>query len=62
MLVKIILIFLLAMVLLGMIGRALFPDALSRTLRKTTKRSVACKNCGRHIIGKSCECTKKGHS
>jgi hypothetical protein len=62
MLVKIILVFLLCMVLLGMIGRALFPDALSRRLRKSAGRPGVCKKCGRHIIGKTCDCTAKGKS
>lgn len=56
-LVKIIIVFLLAMVLVGMIGKVMFPGAMPRVLR----RAPVCKACGRHIIGKSCDC-KKGRS
>ena len=54
-LVKIIIVFLLAMVLVGMIGKVLFPGAVPRVLR----RSPVCKACGRHVIGKSCDCKKR---
>lgn len=60
MLFKIILIFLLAMVLVGMIGKVLFPDALSRSLRRATVRPPVCKSCGRYVIGKRCDCAGKG--
>jgi hypothetical protein len=59
MLVKTILLFLLGMVLIAMIGRALFPDAVRRLVRR---RSVAlkpgtCPRCGTYIIGKGpCAC------
>jgi hypothetical protein len=56
-LVKIIIVFLLAMVLVGMIGKVLFPGAAKRMLR----RAPVCKSCGRHVIGKTCAC-RKGRS
>ncbi len=53
MLTKIILVFLLAMVLVGMIGKVLFPDRFSL---KRTKGAVRCPACGRPRIGKTCDC------
>ncbi len=61
MLVKIIIIFLLAMVLVGMVGKLLFPDAASRAFRRVSARPKACPKCGRPLIGKSCDC-KKGRT
>lgn len=59
MLFKIILVFLLAMVLIALIGRALFPGAMPRVLRKREKAPV-CNQCGRHLIGtKTCDCGGK---
>lgn len=60
MLFKVILIFLLAMILLGMIGKALFPDAMTRKLRGMRGKTPVCKNCGRYVIGKSCDCKNRG--
>jgi hypothetical protein len=61
MLVKIILFFLLAMVLIGMIGKALFPNGMQRSLRgPASRKPPVCRHCGRYVIGKSCDCTKKG--
>ena len=60
MLFKIILIFLLAMILLGMIGKALFPDAFSRGLRRSARRAPVCRSCGRYMIGSNCDCKKRG--
>jgi hypothetical protein len=56
MLVKIILIFLLAMVLIGMIGKLLFPSAMPRLSRKGLK---TCPECRRPLIGKTCKCKDK---
>jgi hypothetical protein len=55
MLFKTALIFLLAMVLVGMIGRLLFPDAVRRL---TSRRAPApCPSCGRYQIGRGdCPC------
>jgi hypothetical protein len=59
MLFKIILIFLILMVIVALIGRALFPSALPRVMRKTSSPPV-CDRCGRYIIGrKTCDCGGK---
>lgn len=60
MLVKVILIFLLAMLLVGMVGKLVFPSAIDRMKAKARLRSPVCKSCGRYVIGKSCDCGKKG--
>ncbi|MDR7124585.1 hypothetical protein [Pseudotabrizicola sp. 4114] len=60
MLFKIILIFLLAMVLVGMVGKLVFPSAIDRMKNKALGRGPVCRSCGRYIIGKSCDCGKKG--
>ncbi|MDM7932552.1 hypothetical protein [Tabrizicola sp.] len=64
MLLKIIIIFLGLMVLVALIGRALFPSALPRILRKDRSRKAGkphvCAKCGRYLIGqKSCDCGDK---
>jgi hypothetical protein len=57
MLIKTIIVFLGLMVLVAMIGRALFPGAARRLARTTPKRAVRCVRCGRPQIGKSpCAC------
>jgi len=57
MLFKIILIFLLAMVLVGMVGKVLFPTALDRAKRRGKIRgAVLCNDCGKPLIGKTCDC------
>jgi hypothetical protein len=59
MLFKIILVFLGLMVLVALIGRALFPSALPRVLRKD-KSPPVCDTCGRYLIGrKTCDCGGK---
>ncbi|MCU0827131.1 MAG: hypothetical protein MUE52_06935 [Tabrizicola sp.] len=59
MLFKIILVFLLAMILIALVGRALFPGALPKVLRKKTSAPV-CGKCGRYLIGrKTCDCGGK---
>ncbi|MDP3197300.1 hypothetical protein [Tabrizicola sp.] len=59
MLFKIILVFLLAMVLIALVGRALFPGALPRVIRKR-KGAPVCGTCGRYLIGtKTCDCGGK---
>jgi hypothetical protein len=59
MLFKIILVFLLAMVLIALIGRALFPGAMPRLMRKS-KGAPVCSKCGRYLIGtKTCDCGGK---
>lgn len=59
MLTKIIIVFLGAMVLIALVGRALFPGALPKVLRKTSAPPV-CAECGRYLIGrKTCDCGGK---
>ena len=59
MLFKIIFVFLAAMVLIALVGRALFPSAMPRVLRKRQKAPV-CSKCGRYLIGtKTCDCGGK---
>jgi hypothetical protein len=60
MLVKVILLFLLAMVLVALIGRAFFPSALPRAMQKR-QGPPRCGKCGRYLIGtKTCDCGGKG--
>jgi hypothetical protein len=57
MLLKVVLIFLLAMLLVGMLGKLLFPGAGPR-LRKD--RPAVCPNCRRPLIGRGdCECRRR---
>jgi hypothetical protein len=57
--VKAVIIFLGLIVLVALIGRALFPSALPRALRKTSAPPV-CDSCGRYLIGrKTCDCGGK---
>lgn len=59
MLFKIILVFLGLMVLVALVGRALFPSALPRAMRKA-KGPPVCARCGRYLIGrKTCDCGGK---
>ena len=60
MLVKIIIVFLGAMAIVGMIGKVLFPGAMSRLmLRKSSNKPPVCKKCGRYVLGKAaCDCSK----
>lgn len=61
MLFKIILVFLLAMALVGMIGKVLFPGKLDRLtqLRRKQIKPPVCSRCGRYIVGsKGCDCGK----
>lgn len=56
MLFKIIIVFLGAMILIALVGRALFPGALPKLLRKKASPPV-CGKCGRYLIGrKTCDC------
>ncbi len=56
MLVKVIIVFLLAMVLVGMVGKFLFPSVMPGLTRKKAK---TCDDCGRPLIGKTCNCKGK---
>ncbi len=63
MLVKTVLLFLLAMVLIAMIGRALFPDTVRRLVRRRPRalRPGTCPRCGNYIIGTGpCACGPSG--
>lgn len=53
MLVKVILLFLLAMVLIGMIGKLLFPGRMPRLGRR---KPATCPDCGRPQVGRRCPC------
>lgn len=56
MLVKVIILFLLAMVLVALVGRAFFPSSLPRVMQKRSG-SPRCAKCGRYLIGtKTCDC------
>jgi hypothetical protein len=60
MLVKTIILFLAAMALLGMVGKWLFPGAISRSVQRRV-RSLKCARCGRYLMGRSrCDCGRKG--
>ena len=60
MLVKTIILFLGAMAILGLIGKALFPGAITRAMKKRVGPPV-CKSCGRYVLARSgCDCGKKG--
>jgi hypothetical protein len=63
MLVKIVTLFLLGMVLIGLLGKQLFPGAISRGIRQKMglKEASRCSRCGRYLIGKDrCDCRSKG--
>lgn len=56
MLVKVIILFLLAMALVALVGRAFFPSALPRVMQKRTG-APRCNRCGRPLIGsRTCDC------
>lgn len=56
MLLKVIILFLLAMVLVALIGRAFFPSALPRMMKRRSG-PPRCAKCGRYLIGrKTCDC------
>lgn len=55
MLFKIIFVFLALMVLVALIGRALYPSALPRIMRKSDG-PARCPACNRPMIGKTCDC------
>jgi hypothetical protein len=60
MLVKIVILFLAAMAILGMVGNWLFPGAISRSLKQRVK-PAKCPKCGRFLMGRStCDCGRKG--
>lgn len=61
--IKAVLFFLLVMVAIGMVGNALFPGALGRSLKKRLgmTKPATCKRCGRYMMGSTgCDCSEKG--
>jgi len=64
-LTKVVLVFLGVMVIIGMIGKALFPGTMSRIARKSLP-VARCATCGRFLLGaKDCDglgsgCRQKG--
>jgi hypothetical protein len=61
MLVKTILVFLLAMALIGMVGKALFPGKINKitAFRRKTIKTPVCARCGRYLVGSNeCDCGK----
>jgi hypothetical protein len=60
MLIKAVILFLGAMVILGMVGNWLFPGAVKRGVAKRLA-PAKCAQCGRFRIGMSpCDCGRKG--
>lgn len=62
MLIKGVVLFLLAMVVIGMVGNVLYPGALRRGVKRrlTTGRPATCSRCGRPMVGQTCGCGRKG--
>lgn len=61
MLVKFVIVFLAAMVLIGLIGKVLFPRTFKRVVGKgaVLPKPSRCKRCGRYLLGKGgCDCGK----
>jgi hypothetical protein len=61
--VKAVMFFLLIMVAIAMVGNAMFPGSVGRSLRKKlgVKPPPVCKACGRYILGSTgCDCKKGG--
>jgi hypothetical protein len=59
MIVKVIILFLGLMAIVALIGRALFPSALPRVMRKR-QGAPRCGKCGRYLIGQTtCDCGGK---
>lgn len=60
MLIKLVLVFLGAIAIMGMLGNLLFPGGLRRIVKKRlgAAKPASCARCGRYVIGKSCDCRK----
>lgn len=59
MLFKVIFVFLLAMVLIALVGRAFFPSALPRAMRRSVGVKT-CPKCKRPLVGnRPCDCGGK---
>jgi len=60
-LVKAVIVFLGAMVLIGLIGKVLFPKTFRRVVSKgaVLPKPARCRKCGRYLLGKGdCDCGK----
>jgi hypothetical protein len=60
-LLKVFILFLGGMALIGLIGKWLFPGAISRSVKKRVAfaKPSRCRTCGRYLIGKGgCDCGK----
>ncbi len=60
--IKAVLVFLVIMAVIAMIGNALFPGALTQSVknRLRLKPAAKCNSCGRHLIGtQGCSCKKR---
>lgn len=56
MLIKVVILFLLAMVAIGMVGKALYPGTKKN---RPLPRPTVCRSCGRYVMGKAgCDCGK----
>ena len=66
MLIKVVMLFLLAMVAIAMVGKLLFPGAITRSVTRRMPRRMAgrfgmarCGHCGREVVGtRRCVCGK----
>lgn len=58
MLIKAVIVFLGVMVVIGMLGNALFPGATSRMVTRRRKPAF-CDKCGRPMIGRACDCRRR---
>jgi hypothetical protein len=59
--VKGVIVFLVVMLAIGMIGNALFPGSVGRSVKKRFGRAkpASCPRCGRYVIGlRDCDCKK----
>jgi hypothetical protein len=60
-LLKLFILFLGGMAVIGLIGKWLFPGAISRSVKSKMARAKPsrCRGCGRYLIGKGgCDCGK----
>lgn len=57
MMVKLVILFLLAMVLVGMVGKVIFPGGMGRETRRRLGLAEArrCPTCGRPMVGARCD-------
>jgi hypothetical protein len=62
MMFKVVMLFLLAMVVIAMVGNILYPGALGRQVKRRLipGSTGPCSRCGRPMVGRTCDCRKKG--